>query len=103
MTKADTYAPSPLTRYTSSSSVHHRGQARALGQHVVDDRLDQGRHGGRRRGIHHHGRERHGKSPAIRPGVPEQAVKRIHSVNRYFSSTHSATKPSRQVIFLPSS
>jgi hypothetical protein len=30
-------------------------------------------------------------------------VKRIHSVNRYFSSTHNATKPSRQVIFFPSS
>ena len=26
-----------------------------------------------------------------------------YSVNRYFSSTHSATTPSRQVIFLPSS
>ena len=26
-----------------------------------------------------------------------------HSVKRYFSSTHSATTPSRHVIFLPSS
>jgi hypothetical protein len=30
-------------------------------------------------------------------------LERAYSVNRYFSSTQSATMPSRQVIFLPSS
>ena len=70
---------------------------------MVDDRLDErrNRRGGGR--VDHHGRERRSKSPTVRAGVPEQAVKRIHSVNRYFSSTHNATKPSRQVIFFPSS
>jgi hypothetical protein len=75
----------------------------SVGQHVVDDRLNQRRDCRGRGSVDHHGRERRSKSPAIRPGVPEQAVKRIHSVNRYFSSTHNATKPSRQVIFFPSS
>ncbi|MCU1382420.1 MAG: hypothetical protein JWL71_1117 [Acidobacteria bacterium] len=30
-------------------------------------------------------------------------IPRTHSLKRYFSRTHSATTPSRQVIFLPSS
>ena len=33
----------------------------------------------------------------------QQAEERIHSVNRYFRSTHNATTPSRHVIFFPSS
>ena len=40
---------------------------------------------------------------AVWPGVREQPEERIHSVNRYRSSTHNATMPSRQPIFLPSS
>ena len=40
---------------------------------------------------------------AIGSRVAEQAKERVHSVKRYFSSTHSATTPSRHVIFLPSS
>ena len=74
-----------------------------VGQHRVHQRLDQGDEAGRRRGVEQHRRDRRGKAPAIRARVGEQPRERAHSVNRYFSSTHSATKPSRQVIFFPSS
>jgi len=70
---------------------------------VIDDRLDECGHGGGGSSVDHHRRERRSKSPTVGTGEPEQAVKRIHSMNRYFSSTHNATKPSRQVIFFPSS
>ena len=58
---------------------------------------------GRRRGIEQHGRDSRDESPAIRARVSEQPGEGVHSVNRYFSRTHSATKPSSQVIFFPSS
>ena len=58
---------------------------------------------GRGGGVDQHRRDRRGEAPAIRAGVAKQAGERVHSVNRYFSSTQSATNPSRQVIFLPSS
>ena len=83
--------------------MHQAFRPSPAGQDFVDDRLDQLRDGGRRRGIDRHRREGHGKAPAVGAGVPEQALERIHSVNRYFSSTHNATNPSRQVIFFPSS
>ena len=83
--------------------MHQALQPLPVRQDLVDDRLDQLRDRRRRGGIDHHRREGHGKAPAVGAGVPEQALERIHSVNRYFSSTHNATNPSRQVIFFPSS
>ena len=81
-----------------------RAQLLAVRQHVVEDRLDRGRRSaGRRGGVHQHRHDRPREPPAIGRGVAKQAEERVHSVNRYFSSTHSATTPSRQVIFLPSS
>ena len=50
---------------------------------------------------HRHEGER---QPApVRRGVTQKASELVHSVNRYFTSTQSATTPSRQVIFFPSS
>ena len=43
------------------------------------------------------------EQPAVLRKAGGLIIPRIYSVNRYFSSTHSATMPSRQVIFLPSS
>ena len=40
---------------------------------------------------------------AIRRRVAKQPEEFVHSVNRYLSSTQSATTPSRHVIFFPSS
>ncbi len=103
MTNADPYARESLDEIDDQELRAPSTEAGALRQHVVDDRLNQRRDRRGGGGIHHHGRERRSEAPAIRPGVPEQAVERIHSVNRYFSSTHNATNPSRHVIFFPSS
>ena len=70
---------------------------------VIDEWPDEGGDGGRGSGINHHRGDGRDETPAVRAGVTEQARERIHSVNRYLNSTHSATKPSRQVIFFPSS
>ncbi len=72
-------------------------------QDGIDQRLDLVGDRGVGCGVDHHSGKRRDEPPAVRAGVGEQAMEWIHSVNRYFSSTHSATKPSRQVIFLPSS
>ncbi len=58
---------------------------------------------GRGGAVQHHGGQRCGQPRAMRARVFEQSAKGVHSLNRYLSSTHSATTPSRQPIFLPSS
>ena len=50
-----------------------------------------------------HRHQRDGEAPAVGRGVAKQSPERVHSLNRYRSSTQRATTPSRQVIFLPSS
>ena len=56
-----------------------------------------------RKAVDDHRCDRSGQSPAVGPGELEQPEKGGHSPNRYFSSTQTATTPSRQPIFLPSS
>ena len=53
--------------------------------------------------VDHHRDERDDEPAAVRRRVAKQPLELVHSVNRYLSSTHSATTPSRHVIFLPSS
>jgi hypothetical protein len=72
-------------------------------EHAIDDRRNLQGDAGGGRGIDDHRDEGRNEPPAIRAGIREQARERVHSVNRYFKSTHSATMPSRQVIFFPSS
>ena len=72
-------------------------------QHVIDERPDEGGNRGRGGGINDHRGRGRDKAPAVGAGIAQQARERIHSVNRYLNSTHSATNPSRQVIFFPSS
>ncbi len=75
----------------------------ACRQHLVEDRLDQRRDARLRQSVHHHRHECADEPPAIGPGVLEESEERLHSVNRYLSKTQTATTPSRQPIFLPSS
>ena len=70
---------------------------------LVDDGLDEICDCGGGSPVEQHGGEGRNKPSPVTPGVPEQAREYAHSVNRYFNSTHSATNPSRQVIFFPSS
>ena len=72
-------------------------------EHPVHQRLDEGNESCRRRGVEQHGRDGRGKASLVRACVGEQPRESAHSVNRYFTRTHSATKPSSQVIFFPSS
>ena len=55
------------------------------------------------RRVYQHREQGDGHPAPVGPRILEQAAELVHSVNRYFSSTHSATMPSRQVIFFPSS
>jgi hypothetical protein len=75
----------------------------ARGQDFVEDRLDEICDAGRRDAVHDHRHDRAGQPAPIGPGVLEQAQESGHSPNRNFSSTQTATTPSRQPIFLPSS
>jgi hypothetical protein len=75
----------------------------AVGKHVVEDRTDQDDDQRGRDGIDHHRQHRPRQADPVRLCVPEKSEERVHSVKRYFSRTQSATTPSRQVIFLPSS
>ena len=74
-----------------------------VGQHLIEDRPDQIDDQRRRDGIDHHRQHRPGQAALVWLCVPKEPEERVHSVKRYFSSTHSATTPSRHVIFLPSS
>ena len=78
-------------------------QVLAVRQHLVEDVLDQVCERRRCRRVHEHRRKRPREAQAIGRRVAKQSEERVHSVNRYFSSTQSAVNPSRQVIFLPSS
>src|SRR4029453_6313242 len=74
-----------------------------LGQNFVEDGLelvDEQRRPGR---VQHHRQKRNGELGPVGRRVPQQSKELFHSLNRYFSSTQSATTPSRQVIFFPSS
>ncbi len=72
-------------------------------QHPVEDRLDQiGEEDGPGR-VQRHRQERNGELAPVGRRVPKQPKELFHSRNRYLSRTHSATTPSRQVIFFPSS
>ena len=57
---------------------------------------------GRADRVQQHPDDGHDEAQAVGPGVAEQPLERVHSLNRYLRSTQSATNPSRQVIFLPS-
>ena len=81
----------------------HPGQPLLGRKDHVDDGLDLINQDDVGAGVEDHRAERCDEAPAIRPRVPEQTIETVHSVNRYFKSTQSATTPSRQVIFLPSS
>ncbi len=72
-------------------------------QKLVEDRPDEVDDQRRRNGIDHHRQHRPGQAALIWLCVAKKPEERVHSVKRYFSRTHSATTPSRQVIFLPSS
>ena len=72
-------------------------------EHAVENRLNQP---GNTRGcgaVRDHRHRRGEQTPAIGPPEADQPQERVHSLNRYFSSTHSATTPSRHPIFFPSS
>ena len=75
----------------------------AGGKQLVENRFDQRDDESRRDGVEHHRDHRPRQAASVGFRVPEEPEKRVHSVKRYFRSTHSATTPSRQVIFLPSS
>ena len=93
----------PLQQVCADNSDGHLPDALLARQHTVQDGLDLGGQKRRGDGIDKHRRNRPDEPQAIRGRVAEQAQKGVHSVKRYFSSTHSATTPSRHVIFLPSS
>ena len=68
-----------------------------------DYEKQQCREGAIGRGVDERRQDRPCDATTVRPGVPKEAEEDAHSVNRYFMSTHNATRPSRQVIFFPSS
>ena len=72
-------------------------------QKLVENRPDEVDHQRRRNGIDHHRQHRPGQAALIWLCEAKKPKERCHSVKRYFSKTHNATTPSRQVIFLPSS
>ena len=72
-------------------------------QDDVEDALDLRGEQRRGRRVDEHRRNRPREPQAIGRRIAKQPEEDLHSVKRYFSSTQSATKPSRHVIFLPSS
>ena len=92
-----------LEQVHADDSPRHEGEVFLGRQHAADDRLDEHGEAGRAGRIEQHAHEGERQAPAIRSCVAEETLERAHSVNRYLIRTQSATRPSRHVIFLPSS
>ena len=95
--------PNALHDVDDEDGERNRQEVLPVGKHLVEDGLDQRRQGCRSRTVQHHRGQRSGQPRAVRARVLEQSAESTHSLNRYLSSTHNATTPSRQPIFFPSS
>ena len=100
----ETYEPMPFKQIDADDRPGDEREALLIGEHVVEDRLDERGQARRSDGVDEHADDGPGEPAAIRRRVAEQTLQRMrHSVNRYFNSVQTATTPSFQVIFFPSS
>src|SRR5581483_9428798 len=81
----------------------HESKALFVGKNLIENRFDQPGQPCRGNGVDHHRHHRPSQAAPVGLCVPKKPKERVHSLKRYLSSTQSATTPSRQVIFLPSS